>query len=80
MPKPGFRRNSKTVSQILKTVDGGKRAAADRIMQHLPEEVRAEAEIDVYTTDREVVGIRVRADHQARDGAATRAANKAAGG
>jgi hypothetical protein len=80
MAKQGFKRNAKAISQILKTVDGGKREAAQRIFDALPDDVKAESFIEVYQTDREVVGIVVPADRQARDGAATRAASRAAGG
>jgi hypothetical protein len=71
--KQGFRRNAKTISEILKTVDGGKREAAARIMAAMPAD--SGAELDIYTTDREVVGIVVRADKQAKDGIATKAAS-----
>ena len=73
--KQGFRRNSKTISEILKTVDGGKREAAARIMGAMPAD--SGAELEIYTTDREVVGIVVRADKQAKDGIATKAASAA---
>lgn len=72
-----MRLNRKTISNILKTHDGGKRAAAQRILDSLPADVQAESRIDVYQTDREVVGIVVPADRQARDGVATRAAGAA---
>ena len=71
--KQGFRRNAKTIGEILKTVDGGKRDAAARIMAAMPAD--SGAELDIYTTDREVVGIVVRADKQAKDGIATKAAS-----
>ena len=71
--KQGFRRNTKTIGEILKTVDGGKREAAARIMAAMPAD--SGAELDIYTTDREVVGIVVRADKQAKDGIATKAAS-----
>ena len=72
--KKGFTRNAATISQILKTVDGGKRAAAERILAQIDD---PDARIEVYQTDREVVGIVVPADRQARDGVATRAAGAA---
>jgi hypothetical protein len=75
VPKQGFRRNAKTISKILHTVDGGKRAAAQQIFDRLPEDVKAESRIEIYQTDREVVGIVVPADRQAKDGVATRAAH-----
>lgn len=75
-PKPGFKRNPKTVAKILKTHDGGKRAAVQRMFDSLPPEVQAEARIEVYTTDREVVALIVPADAQAREGVATRAAGQ----
>jgi hypothetical protein len=71
--KQGFRRNAKTIGEILKTVDGGKREAAARIMGAMPAD--SGAELEIYTTDREVVGIVVRADKQAKDGIATKAAS-----
>ena len=73
MAKQGFRRNRKTIGQILKTVDGGKRTAAARILAAMPAD--SGAEIQIYTTDREVVGIVVGADKQAKDGIATKAAS-----
>ena len=80
MAKQGFKRNAKTISKILHTVDGGKREAAQRIFDALPDDVKAESFITVYHTDREVVGIVVPADKQAKDGVATRAAQAEAGG
>lgn len=65
------RLNKKTIGRILKTVDGGKRAVAQKILANIDGPTR----IEVYTTDREVVGIMVPADRQARDGVATRAAS-----
>jgi hypothetical protein len=73
--KQGFRRNAKTISQILKTVDGGKRAAAAAIAANIPADELVE--IQTYTTDREVIGIVVSADAQAKDGVATKAASAA---
>jgi len=75
MAKQGFRRNAKTIGQILKTVDGGKRDAAARILAQMPAD--SGAEIQIYTTDREVVGISVPAYKQAKDGIATKAASAA---
>jgi hypothetical protein len=75
MAKQGFRRNAKTIAMILKTVDGGKRAAADKILAALPAD--ADARIDVYQTDREVIGVVVPGYKQAKDGIATRAASAA---
>lgn len=77
MARQGFRRNAKTIGQILKSVDGGKRAAAQQVFDRLPDDVKAEARIEIYTTDREVVGVVVPADRQAKEGAATRAAGAA---
>ena len=71
--KQGFRRNAKTIGMILKTVDGGKRAAAQKILDAMND---PEARLDVYTTDREVIGVVVPADKQARDGIATKAASQ----
>lgn len=76
MPRPGFRLNRKVIAKILHTHDGGKRVAAQKIFNELPADVQAESRIDVYQTDREVVGIVVPADRQARDGVATRAAGR----
>lgn len=66
------RLNKKVIGRILKTVDGGKRAVAQKILANIDD---PDARIEVYTTDREVVGIMVPADRQARDGVATRAAS-----
>jgi len=75
MAKQGFRRNAKNIGQILKTVDGGKRDAAARILAQMPAD--SGAEIQIYTTDREVVGISVPAYMQAKNGIATKAASAA---
>jgi len=75
MPKQGFRRNAKNIGHILKTADGGKREAAAKILAHMPAD--SGAEIQIYTTDREVVGISVPAYKQAKDGIATKAASAA---
>lgn len=72
--------NRKAIANILHTHDGGKRAAAQRIFERLPEDVQAESFITEYHTDREVIGIVVPADRQAKDGVATRAAQKETGG
>ena len=72
--KQGFRRNAKTIGQILKTVDGGKRAIAEKILAQIDDD---DARIDIYTTDREVVGVVVPADKQAKNGIATKAASAA---
>ena len=77
MPRPGFRRNAKTVSKILKTHDGGKRAIVQRIFDQLPDDVKAQSRIVTYITDREVVAIEVPADLQAKDGVVTKAASAA---
>jgi len=71
MAREGFRRNAKTIAQILKTVDGGKRAIAQSILAKIDD---PDARIDIYTTDREVVGVVVPADKQAKNGIATKAA------
>ncbi len=68
------RLNKKTIGRILKTVDGGKRAAAQKILAGIDD---PDAKIEVYTTDREVVGVMVPADRQAKDGLATKAASVA---
>lgn len=77
MAKQGFKRNAGAISRILKTVDGGKRAAAAKILAEMND---PEAFIEVSITDREVVNIKVPADTQAKHGTATRAAQKTAGG
>lgn len=74
MARAGFRLNKATIGRILKTVDGGKRAAAQAILANIDD---PEARIDVYQTDREVVGIVVPADKQAKNGIATKAASAA---
>lgn len=80
MAKAGFNRDAKAIARILHNVDGGKRAAAQRIFDNLPEDVKAESFITTYHTDREVVAVVVPADKQAKHGAGTRAAQQAAGG
>jgi len=74
MAKQGFRRNAKVIGQILKTVDGGKRAAAAAVLANINDPA---AKIEIYQTDREVVGVVVPADLQAKDGLATKAASAA---
>ena len=74
MARAGFRLNKATIGRILKTVDGGKRAAAQAILANIDD---PEARIDVYQTDREVIGVVVRADKQAKNGIATKAASAA---
>ena len=74
-PKAGFRRNGKTISQILKNDPGlqaAVKAAAEKVAAQIPG-----ARIDEYTTDRYVAGVVVPAVDQARDGVATRAAGQA---
>ena len=68
------RLNKKVIARILKTADGGKRAAAARILANVND---PDARLDVYTTDREVVGVVVPADKQAKNGVATKAASAA---
>jgi len=72
MARQGFTRNSKVIGQILKTVDGGKRDVAQRILAEIND---PEAKIEEYITDRDVVGIVVPADKQAKYGIATKAAS-----
>lgn len=67
-----FRLNKGTIGRILKTVDGGKREIAEKILARIND---PDARIDIYKTDREVVGIVVQADLQAKDGVATKAAS-----
>ena len=76
MAKQGFKLNKKTVAQILRTVDGGKRAVAERILAEMND---PEAKIEIYQTDREVVGVMVPADTQAKYGTASKAANTVRG-
>jgi hypothetical protein len=73
MQKAGkFRRNRATIARILKTVDGGKREIAEQLRHQMND---PEVKIEVYTTDREVVGIMVPADKQAKYGIGTKAIN-----
>jgi len=72
MPRQG-RLNKRVIRQILMTEDGGKRAIAEKIAAQIPAD--ALVGVDVYTTDREVVGIKVAAHRQAKDGVATKAAS-----
>jgi hypothetical protein len=76
MAKQGFKRNSATIGRILKTVDGGKREIAQRILAQIND---PEARIDEYTTDRDVVAIVVPADKQAKNGIATKAVSAVKG-
>lgn len=84
MAKPGFKRNAKAVARILHNVDGGKRAAAEKIRAKIladnPDLDERDVFLKVYHTDREVVGVVVPADLQAKHGIATRAAQQAAEG
>ena len=68
--KQGFTLNKGTMARILKTEDGGKRAIAQQILAQIDD---PDARIDVYTTDREVIGIVIPADLQAKNGAGTKA-------
>lgn len=68
------RLNKKAIERILKATDGGKRAAAQRILDQITD---PDAKVEVYTTDREVVGVMVPAHRQAKDGMATKAASAA---
>lgn len=80
MAKAGFKRNAKTIAKILHNDPGGQaavRAAQQRVFDALPEDVKAEAFMVEYHTDRFVGGVVVPADSQAKDGAATRAAGQA---
>jgi hypothetical protein len=71
-----FKLNKKNVSHLLKTWDGGKREVAQRILEQSND---PEAYIEVYTTDREVVGVVLPLDTQAKHGTLTRAANTVRG-
>lgn len=81
MVKQGFKRNSRTVAKILHTHDGGKRAAADKLVANIlaahPELTERDVFVRVYHTDREVVGVVMPADLQAKFGTGTRSANAA---
>lgn len=70
--KQGFTLNKGTIRKILRTEDGGKREIAQQILAQIDD---PDARIDIYTTDREVVGIVIPADLQAKSGAGTRAIN-----
>lgn len=67
-----FRLNKKTIARILMTEDGGKREIAEKLRHQMND---PEVKIEVYKTDREVVGILVPADTQAKYGVATKAVN-----
>ena len=73
--RAGFRRNSKNIGRILKTVDAPLKAAAAAIAANIDDDQLVR--VDEYVTDRKVVGIVVAADAQARDGVATKAASAA---
>ena len=60
----------------IQTLLGGKREVAQRILAQMDD---PEARIEIYTTDREVVGIVLPLDTQAKHGTATRAANTVRG-
>lgn len=68
------RLNKKAIERILKTVDGGKRAAAQMVLAQIND---PDAKVEIYATDREVVGVMVPAHRQAKDGMATKAASAA---
>lgn len=73
MAKQGFKRNAKTVGNILKNdpkLKAAVRAAAEKVAKNIGDE----ATIIEYETDRYVAGVQVGADRQAKDGVATRAA------
>ena len=79
MPKSGFKRNGKTVARALHNDPGliaAQRAAAQKIYDNLPDDVKAEAFITEYDTDRKVIAVVVPADAQAKHGVATRAAGQ----
>lgn len=82
MARQGFKRNAKAVARILHNVDGGKRAAAEKIRARIladhPELDERDVFLKVYHTDREVVGIVMPADLQAKYGIGTRAAQQVA--
>ncbi|MCV7205304.1 hypothetical protein H7J71_25190 [Mycolicibacterium peregrinum] len=82
MARQGFKRNAKAVARILHNVDGGKRAAAEKIRAKIladnPELDERDVFLKTYHTDREVVGIVMPADLQAKYGIGTRAAQQVA--
>lgn len=70
MPKPGFKRDSKVIAQILKHDPGllaALRAAAEGIAKD------AGGEVVEYVTDRAVFGVKVPAHEQAIHGSVTKA-------
>ena len=80
MARQGFRRNARTISHILKTVDGGKRAVAEQILAGVRDVIDDESvRIDTYTTDRDVAAVVIPADIQAKYGAGTKAVNRVKG-
>lgn len=75
MPKSGFRMNYRTVGKILKSTTAPQLEVAKKILDKVNE---PEARIAEYTTDRNVAGVVVPADSQAKHGSATRAAQQVA--
>lgn len=74
MAKQGFTRNHKNIGLILKNDEGGHaalKAAAQKVLDEIDD---PEAFLEEYETDRDVIGIVVPADKQAKHGIATRAA------
>lgn len=88
MPKPGFKRNSKTVANILHNDPGGQ-AAVMAAAEQIKAQIEANGQFDgshsdevfisEYHTDRYVAGVNVPADDQAKYGTGTRAAQQVAG-
>lgn len=75
--KPGFNRDPKAISKILKRDPGGiaaLRAAAQQVLDRVNV---PGAKIVEYETDRHVVAVKVPADEQAKNGAGTKAASAA---
>lgn len=75
--KGKFVMDRRVVGQIAKT-DGALAAAVVDAASEVAGEIGPGATIDTYTTDRKVAGVVVPAHRQARDGVATRAAQRVA--
>lgn len=79
MPRPGFRRNSKAIANILHNDPGGQAAVDQAASQILDATGDPEAFLsDPYHTDRYVRAVMVPADNQAKHGTGTRAAQQVA--
>lgn len=78
-PRGKFKLNRRTVAGIAKH-DRRLAAAVDDVADEVARRAGPGATVDHYTTDRHVGGVVVPAADQARDGAATRAAQSVAAG